>query len=587
MRRTSRARLGLAVLSGILATGALTAPAAAEDATATITGILTDSHGQRVADSFVNIDPADGGSNSGYAYTDENGVYTAAVEPGTYRVGFGWKSLTQWAYQKTTPEAADTFTVGAGETARVDDQLLATGQLGGLLTKQDGETPVVDAEVQLRRAEEPVAWAYTDESGTYRFDAVLPGEYQVAFYWGGGLQVLPGVFTVVADEYTIANGSLPPATTLVVKGVDSVSGAPVDGFCVRVRNVDAPACAGADGLATVTDLPAATVRFDVDGPEGSLYVNKWGQRATLPASETTTVTVPLVLGGTIAVTAEARATAQKVEDACFTLRAIGQLDDLGGGCTGADGTGKTVVPVTPGTYEIFVRAPGDYGNQWLGRNGGTGEQKAAARIVVKPGKVTKAPTVLLDPAGTITGVVTGADGQPMKQLNVAFKSAEDIGSGASNGVFTDASGRYRIGHLGPYGWPLLFQPDEETGYPYQWSGNTGNRFQAVTIPVTAGGSSTYDITLAKTSTLRGSVTPGDKEFRLVVHNAITGDVVGQYHGWPGGTPADAYEIPLVGGQQVTLEWNYYSGSADSTWYAGGKKISIPATGVKTLNLTHE
>jgi hypothetical protein len=587
LRRSFRSRLGLAVLTGVLATGALSAPAlAAEDAL--ITGTLVDPAGRPVADTFVTVENVENG-NLAYGYTSDTGDYSAAVEPGTYRVQFSWKSLTQWAYQKTSAGEAATFVAGSGETVRVDDRLLPTGTVGGRITEQDGTTPLYGSEVTLRRDDAPVATAYTDENGVYSFGGVLPGEYRVAFQWSRDLQYLPGSFTVAAGGNTVADGVLPPPTTLAVKGVDSVTGAPVDGFCVQAGDLETPVCGGADGVATVTGLPAGTVRFGVEAPDGSLYVAQRQLSATLTANRTTTVTVPLVLGGTIAVTAADHVTGQKIEDTCFSLRAIGRPEDFGGGCTGVDGTGTTYAPVAPGTYEVLVRAPGAYGHQWIGKSGGTGDQKAAARIVVTAGRTAKAPAALLDPAGSVTGVVTGAGGAPLNRINVNYEIPPSYASGEPGGVFTDAAGRYTIGKLGPYRWPLAFTLGD--GYPYQWSGNAANRFEATKVPVVGGAVSTYDIQLTRTSTLRGTITPPSAEVRLLAYNAVTGDLAGVFHDYrPAGVTS--YAIPLAGGQKIKLQWNLYGGSTDSSWHGGADlgtatKITIPASGVKKLNLTHD
>ncbi len=403
----------------------------------------------------------------------------------------------------------------------------------------------------------------------------------MSFQWFTSVNYLPATYTVVAGEDVVADGSLPKETTLVVKAVDSVSGAAVTDFCVTAGEaLPDPVCGDADGAATLS-VPAIALQFDVEASDAGYYQSKRRVSATPVADQVTVVTVPLVQGGKVAVDVHARETGSAVEEACFQLKAIGSPTTFGNGCTGENGLATAFQAVTPGTYEVFIQAPGTYGHQWVGKKGGTGDQKAAARVVVEPGKTTQAPKVLLDRAGTITGVVTGADGNPMPRLNVAYKAIENFGSGESNGVFTDESGRYSIGHLGPYAWPLLFSPDVATGYPDQWSGNTGNRFQAVRTPVTAGGSSTYDITLTKTSTLRGKVLPGDSWFRLLAFNAATGDLVGYYQG-----EKASYEIALAGGQQVKLQWDYYGADTTPAWYADGKKIGIPVSGVKKLNLTH-
>jgi hypothetical protein len=67
--------------------------------------------------------------------------------------------------------------------------------------------------------------------------------------------------------------------------------------------------------------------------------------------------------------------------------------------------------------------------------------------------------------------------------------------------------------------------------------------------------------------------------------------MGVFHGYDDGNDITAYEIPLVGGQQVKLEWDVFSGGSTPVWYPGvedisaATKVGIPASGVKKLNLT--
>jgi hypothetical protein len=586
MRSSFRARAGFAVLSGILVAGVLSTPAAAADF-ATLTGTLTDPSGQPATFAYVTAQGTDG--QVGYTMTDDTGAYSTDVAPGTYRVSFGWMSVTQWAHQQITAAEASTFTVAAGETVRVDDRVLAPGSLSGRLTEADG-TPLAWSSVTLRRGDEILASSYTGEEGSYSFSEVLPGEYRLAFDGNGTVNYLPDAVTVVSGVNTVADGVLPPETTLVVKAVDSITGAPVGAFCVQVWSKDAPVCGDADTPVTITGV-SGTELLSVEPDESGFYVAERGKSVTLPANQTTTVTVPLVLGGRFGFSATARATGQAVESTCFTLRMIGRPENFPGGCTSEDGTGISSSPAPAGTYEAFVTAPGDYGHQWLGKSGGTGDQKAAARIVIKPGKVAKTPKALLDPAGSITGVVTGADGAPLRSIGVHHQANANFNSGEPGGVRTDASGRYVVGKLGPYAWPLLFSLSSE--YPYQWSGNAGNRFQAVKIPVTAGGSSTYDIRLVKGSTLRGTITPGEStQVRLLAHNAATGDLIGVFNNYDPENGISAYEIALVGGQQVKLQWSIVQGTDRDSWYAdaadisGATKVGIPRNGVKKLNLTY-
>jgi hypothetical protein len=313
---------------------------------------------------------------------------------------------------------------------------------------------------------------------------------------------------------------------------------------------------------------------------------------TLVPGRTTSLPVPLTQGGRAAVTVVDAATGQPVRGVCFALREphSGGIGDGYGDCTGA--TGKSTTIVRPaGTYQLFaVARDGGYGHQWVGTDGGTGDQREAARITLRPGKITKAPVVRMDKAGRITGTVTGDDGRPIGSADVSF-TAWDYGAGPVWGTDTDADGRYTIDGLGPYSWPLVFTAH---GYARQWSGGGGNRYQAAGVPVPAGGSTTYDMALARGSVLRGTVTVPPalpvQGWRLTAVNATTGDPIGvaDYTALDNGD----YTMPIAGGQPVKIRWSvhgddfwqdgWYDNAADQ---ASATKVPVPRTGTRTLDLT--
>jgi hypothetical protein len=160
-------------------------------------------------------------------------------------------------------------------------------------------------------------------------------------------------------------------------------------------------------------------------------------------------------------------------------------------------------------------------------------------------------------------------------------------------VNTDSRGRYTLGKLGPYAWPLSFSA---AGHPRQWSGNVGNRFQAVRIPVTTGAAATYDITLAAGSTLKGKVTvpaglPADG-WRLTVINAVTGDQMAEFDSYGQG-PGGTYRMAVIGGQPVKIRWlatgegniiktGWYDHATDQNT---ATRVGIPASGTKRVNVT--
>ncbi|MDI6105326.1 carboxypeptidase regulatory-like domain-containing protein [Actinoplanes sp. NEAU-A12] len=664
--------------------------------TGVISGVLTGSAGAPAA--WVTVDTHDlAGGTHANAYTDGAGRYTMTVWAGDHHVGFGSAAAKQWAPQVVTEEKAGKIAVAPGATVRVDERLLPTGTVRGLLTGVDG-SPLAGADVRLYAGGNLITTSSTGDEGTYAF-TVLPGDYTVSFLPEPNRQeqYVPGVLdkakakahtvaagqTVAADDtvlkpstvlgrlagadgapktgfqvfvmstdeqhgysaktgaggswqvdgvhpgdyrvsftnasgsrvqwargkntsadteiFTVAGGASVtvndtwlPGATLIVNAVDEVTGEPVSEFCAQVEiGISFDESCAKTGTATLLDVAPGSATIDVVPAGKSYFLRKDGTPATLAAGQTATATVRLAKGGKVSFSASSGATGAAVAKTCFLLRAIDQggLPDEAGNCTNAKGqvTGPTLAP---GTYAAFALAPGSYGHQWVGASGGTGDQKEAARIVITADTTVAAPNARLDPAGTITGVVTGADGAPIADADVSF-TAWGFGPGPIHSVNTDERGKYTIGQLGPYAWPLSFTAN---GYPRQWSGNVGDRSGAVRVPVTAGATATYDMALTRASSLSGKVTvPAGLPatgWRFTVINAVTGDQVAEFDSYGQG-PDGTYTLPVIGGQQVKVRWlaiadgnvlktGWFGGAADQNSATG---VDIPAAGVKRLNLT--
>ncbi|GAA0577684.1 hypothetical protein GCM10010172_73100 [Paractinoplanes ferrugineus] len=91
---------------------------------ASVSGKLLGADGAPVAGAQVGY--VDNNAGSASAITDANGDYTIAkLPPGDFKVYFRTtEGQLQWAYQALSYAEADTFTLPAGGTATVDDQLL-------------------------------------------------------------------------------------------------------------------------------------------------------------------------------------------------------------------------------------------------------------------------------------------------------------------------------------------------------------------------------------------------------------------------------------------------------------------------------
>jgi protocatechuate 3,4-dioxygenase beta subunit len=499
---------------------------------------------------------------------------------------------------------AKVHTVAAGQTVVADDSVLPPASVSGRLVDGEGR-PQADFQVYLSSTDEQHTYGTTtDSDGAWRVDDVQPADYRVSFsnpagartQWAFGksgaadaqaIAVAAGASVTVDDTWL-------PGATLTVKAVDEATGAPVTDFCVDVEAGSGytQGCASG-GTAIVTDLAPGRASVAVVPGEETYFLRDDDNPVTLVAGESASVTVPLAKGGKVSFSAVDGVDGKAVTRTCFALLTPGRggLPDGYGDCTNAQGR-STSRTIAPGTYQLFAIAPGTYGHQWVGPAGGTGDQRAAARIVVKADGTVAAPAARLDKAGSISGVVTGTDGAPIEDADVSF-TAWGFGSGSIHSVTTNSRGRYTIGKLGPYAWPLSFTAN---AHPRQWSGNVGNRFKAVHIPVAAGATATYDMALTSTSTLSGKVVvPAGLPatgWRLTLVNVVTGDQMAEldsYAQQPGGK----FSVRVAGPQQVKIHWSARNedGLDADGWHdhatdqASAKRVGVPASGTKRVTVT--
>ncbi|WP_328473524.1 carboxypeptidase-like regulatory domain-containing protein [Actinoplanes sp. NBC_00393] len=415
--------------------------------------------------------------------------------------------------------------------------------------------------------------------------------YRTSARWGAGLVAAAlAVVGLAAPGHAGGRSSTQSGVsgaTLVVRAVDAVTGAPVNGFCATMTAIAGHACSDGSEV-TLTDLAVEPASVMVATGSTNNYLSPEAMPVTLVEGETTTVTVPLTLGGRISGTVVDRIAGQPVVDACVALAVPGQ-GVFPEGCDPTDEQGRfTTYPQPVGTYQMFVFTPEGYGYQWAGPRGGTGDQRAAARIRVRADRVTEAPTVRLDRSGTISGVVRDPAGAPAPGVSVGI-SAWGLGTGPSSDVVTtDEQGGYVLDRLGPYSWPLNFTPNNEL--PRLWSGGVGNRFRAETIRVRAGETTTYDQRLVRGAGLRGAVTvrggTADDSWTLIAVNAVTGDDMGKADSVD--DDDRAYEMPLVGDQQVKFIW--FTGSRSGWWdnatdITTADRVRVPRSRFGTQDLT--
>ncbi len=554
-----------------------------------IAGRVIDAHGHPAEYLPVEAEPIGGVGSYATGFTDHDGHYRIDdLLPGAYRLSFRLPSWsTQYAPQSRSSDSAGSFTVVGNAVTTVDEQLLPTGAIAGRFTDGTG-AGISDVGVRIFDGFPPDVVVHTDADGYYQADGIFIGTYQVQFQnwpevrqyaFGQVTEETANSFTVVADRITTVNDSRLPTGSIRYTAKDSVTGAAIDEFFVNAEDWGGNTY---DGSFVRTGVPIGTYPVSAGG-EGYVYARNL-TTVTVIAGQQTELQLTLRPKAKIATAVIDRATGAPVANMCVTAvkptDVTFPFDD--DGCTGrSDETGAVTLMVDdPGDYQLIVLPDPDspYGAQWVGSNGGTGSQLKAKRLVASTGTTTTGPTIRMDPRGTITGTVTSANGDPVRHGTVGISGPDELGVAERRYSSVATDGTYTIDWLGPYNWPLLFKAND---HPYQWSGGVGNRHLARTVSVKAGATTTFDYRLKPGVKLTVKV-PGDSgSGRVVVYNAVTGDLMGLFDYGP---LAAGVTLQVVGGQFVKVA--YHRGSA-RTWYGGtdfasAQPVLIPVTGSKQV-----
>jgi hypothetical protein len=124
-----------------------------------------------------------------WAFTDENGDYTVKGFPGgSYKVYFNATTssenyIPEWYNNKDSFANGDTISVTAGQTVTGIDAVLVPGcSISGTVTDTSAN-PIQLVEVYAcDMAGNYIFGGYTDSSGNYEVNGLLPGSYKVLFY---------------------------------------------------------------------------------------------------------------------------------------------------------------------------------------------------------------------------------------------------------------------------------------------------------------------------------------------------------------------------------------------------------------------
>ncbi|MFG1838214.1 carboxypeptidase regulatory-like domain-containing protein [Micromonospora sp. NPDC049175] len=560
-------------------------------AVGTITGQLVNTAGAPLPNLYVEAHEVETNGRAGNL-TDDQGRFTIGVRPGRYVVSFGpieGSSQLQYVPGKTDEESATVFEAKPDEATVVNDTALPAGALSGRFTTAEG-APLADAVVDVTTTELHAAvTTQTDANGEFAVQ-LLQGSYKVGMWAGDRQQFYRGKLTqyeadvveIRGGQQTVIADSLLGLGTVTVSAVDSVTGAPIANFCAQ------SICSNGTGTVTVPDLPQGRHTINLDAPD-ALHFSREVTGVRVKASRDTKLTVKLRPAAIISTTVVDRQSGRPVPDICLDtfLPKQAALRSDHGDCSDHNGRIK-VGPLAPGSYKLFAVPSSDtYGRQWVGADGGTGDERQAAVVTATAGQVVTGPQVKLDRTGTVTGTVTDVTGKPVPDASVSVLTANP--ASGNEDTTTDEHGAYTLERLGPYAWPVVVG-----AYPYasEWSGDKPSRFTATPVPVTAGAATTHNVQLDQGVQVTGTFrTPDGTPFTsgfVIARSVDTGDIAGN-----GSLTDGRYTFRLKGPQQVFFTYSVLLGEKQfegrylTTQPDGTRKLArftVPASGSMSVDL---
>lgn len=552
-----------------------------------ISGRLTRSNGSGVQSSVQAFGPA----GTFFTNTDATGAYTLPyIWLGTYKVVFSPSGApTQYAHQQTDSAAAQTFDVTAGATTVVDDTLVPTGMIRGLLTKNGAPAAFSFVTVFATTPYlQSVASATSGPDGTYQV-SVVPGTYAVKVQFPGGLsQYAHGQVSLsTADQFTVVEGqstvvdeqALIPGT---IQGtLTNPDGSPASGLSVAVKGESQSynASLNAAGSWSVAVLPGVySVSFG--SSQGVQYA--YGQSSqetansfTVGPSTTVVVNDVLLAPGSATFTATDRATGAALQSFCAIL-------GNGSACT------------TTGTLTIARRA-GRYNASVYTQDQSYVNERTT--VTVLSGQDTSV-ALQLAKAATLTTVVKDAEtGAPVAGACVQLVSPVDPTSltrngGACSGV--DGVVNLRGIRAGAYN---AFVNVHDGVHGAQWVGlvkGVGAQIKSRLILAGDGAAITLPaIKLDRTATITGTIT--DAATGKPIEQAFAGVasfIEGRGDSGPGDVTNSAgrYTITGLGPYSWTLFFrslnhaSVFTGGTGDRFLASGTSLSAGQTATYDLTM---
>ncbi len=580
-----------------------------------ISGTVTGPAGRKLGGVCVNVaGDVPGGQVEFSAATSAKGTYQLhALFPGKYFVQFAVGCGVGGNYAPATHRPVR---IGYGQDVSGVNQVLSPGAsvTGKVTLGSSAGKPLAGMCVYASSADGSVSGqTATGPHGNYRVIGLGSGNYQLEI--GPGCNNDANYTTVDLSASTTAgkqtsgvNAVLQPGATISGTVTDR-KGRPVPGMCIEVDQTAGASAAAAsfgddatadDGSYVVNQLSAGTydIGFFTGCGNSANYAPYWYDNQTDESLAT-----PIVLATGASQSANAKlqpgaAIAGTVTDAsghalsgiCVYAATESQAQ-LGQAFTELGQTGThgryTISGLAPGQYLVDFGCGQDtrYADQWFDGAASAG----SADLVSAPAGRTAGINAVLQPAGSISGVITGTAGRPLAGVCVTTVNTKD-GLSQLGAIFvgnqptTGSHGAYRVTGLAAGRYDVLFQPcSGASRYAEQWYRQHGSTSFQTAVRVRSGKqTSGIDARLSIGGTISGhAVGAAGKPLRNICVFAF--DPVTNYSGIGTTGRNGAYTIPALPSDTYTVEF-FPCGNQNLIPVLSSAKVTAPHA-VTGLNAT--
>ncbi|WP_395695067.1 hypothetical protein [Nocardioides sp.] len=284
-----------------------------------ITGVVTDTDSTPVFDAGADVygwNPDDQSWELfGEVGTDADGRYTAALRPGTYRVGFVHPDYYPefWDDVDDIDDATDIVVRAGGTTAGIGARLMSPSHISGIVRGPDGQ-PVADVQVRPYYYD-PVddvwywelwTWDVTDAQGRYDLGPLYPDTYRLGFEDYSGHGYVPEFWRDAAtvdeaDDVVLAAGRSATGVNVRLGLGSQITGTVTDEDGAVPTSVEVTVYrwlatarhwewfeevyADAHGFYAATGLPSGVYRLRIEAPvDGAIIPEHWDDAGSLASA---------------------------------------------------------------------------------------------------------------------------------------------------------------------------------------------------------------------------------------------------------------------------------------------------------------